>query len=449
MEIRDDYKFLRIQDAFKALHLHVNLIGVIVELDFSTGSDFSCSLKIVDPWHSGSALPVKFVARTIRSLPRVESIGDIILLSRVKIVLINRKITALCNETSSSTFSLFNGEHGVDFIPYQSSPKFLMREQDKSFLSTLREWMVSYKFEDGSCSFTSLKDIKEGECSNLSCQIVHISKVYKDRWYIYVWDGTELPPCNILVKSERPPLCVEPEMLPTYMLRKFPTFGSVLRIIVDRVSEKQAIHCLQPGQHVKFLNIFFQVNMGLWNATFTPSTKMQYTMSRERQPFSPQRMWGEKLSSRWNPIARSISRSHSGVAHEDAPFVSLMDILTHHNVTAKFRCVVRFIQVYPPDVRKLRDSNGKFKLLAVLEDATARIHASVYADEGEKFFGCEDSNEEAIGKKLNRLLGGEEVEQVPRNPPWVQCCLFSFYKHKMDQWGSRRYRIFDTWINSS
>jgi hypothetical protein len=114
-ERRDDYKFLRIQDAFKALHLHVNLIGVIVELGFSNGSgivilsqnpfllfhfiiasffhtsdcskfvaDCSCTLKIVDPWYSGSGLPVKFVARTIRDLPRVESIGDIILLSRVK-----------------------------------------------------------------------------------------------------------------------------------------------------------------------------------------------------------------------------------------------------------------------------------------------------------------------------------------------------------------------------
>nr|ACJ49156.1 protection of telomeres 1b protein [Arabidopsis lyrata] len=448
-ETKDDYKFLRIQDAFKALHLHVNLIGVIVELDFPTASDCSCTLKIVDPWHSESGLSVKFVAR---ALPRVESVGDIILLSRVKIVLINRKITALCNETSSSTFALFNGKHGVDFIPYQSSPKFMIREQDHNLLSNLREWMITYKFQDGSCCFTSLKDIKEGECSNLSCLIVHISKVYKDRWYIYVWDGTEMPPCNISVKSERLPLCVEPEMLPTYMLRKFPTFGSVLRVIVERVSEKQAIHCLQPGQHVKLLNLFFQVNMGLWNATFTPSTKMQYTMNREMLAFSPQRLCGEKFSSRWNPIARCISRSHSGitgVAHEDVPFVTLMDILTYHNVTAKFRCVVRFIQVYPRDVRKLHDSNGNIRLLAILEDATARIHASLYANEGEKFFGCEQSDEEAIVKKLNKLLGGEEMEQVPRNPPWVQCCLISFYKDKMDQWGSRRFRIFDTWINAS
>lgn len=78
-------------------------------------------------------------------------------------------------------------------------------------------------------------------------------------------------------------------MLPTHVLRNFPTFGSVLRIIVDNVAEKQAIQCLRPGQHVKFLNLFFQINLGLWNAAFSPSTKMQYTMSREMQSFTPQR----------------------------------------------------------------------------------------------------------------------------------------------------------------
>ncbi|RID42723.1 hypothetical protein BRARA_J02588 [Brassica rapa] len=450
MEIRDDYKFLRVEDAFKALHLNISLIGVIVELDFPTASDCSCTLRIIDPWHSGSGLPVKFIARTNRALPRVESIGDIIFLSNVKIVLVNRKITALCNETSSS-FALFNGEHGEGFVPYQSSPKFRIREQDKSFLSNLREWMITYKFEDGSCCFTSLKDIKEGEYLNLNCQIVHVSKDDKDRCYIFVWDGTEMPPCSFVVKSERLPLCVEPEMLPTHVLRTFPTFGSVLRIIVENVTEKQAI---QPGQHVKFLNLFLQVNMGLWSATFSPSTKMQYTMSRETQSFSPQRlkMCREKFSSRWNPITRCISSpSHSGitgVAHEDAPFVTLMDMLTYSNVTAKFRCVVRFIQVFPRDVRNFHDLNGKFKLLAILEDATARIHASLYADEGDKFFGCDPSDEEALIKKLNKLLGGDRINEAPRNPPWVQCCLFSYYRVKNDQWGSRRFRIFDTWINA-
>ncbi|CAN8298382.1 unnamed protein product [Cochlearia groenlandica] len=478
MEIRDDYKFLRIEDAFKALHLKVNLVGVIVELGFNTASGIlklletfsrfqisiasfirflkilfsycSYTLKITDPWHSGSGLTVKFIALTIQSLPRVESIGDIISLSRVKIVLVNRKITAICNEASLSSFGIFDVKHGDGFVPYQSSPKFHMREDDKRFVSSLREWMLTYKFEDGSCCYTSLKDIKEGEYSNISCQIVHISKDHKDRWYIFVWDGTEMPPCNIVVKSERLPLCVEPEMLPTLVLRKFPTFGSVLRIVVDKVSDKLGIHCLEPGQHTKLVNLFFQVNMGLWNATFTPSTKMQYT-SREIQAFKPQRMCVEKFSSTWNTISRCISPSHSGitgVAHEDAPFVTLMDILTYRNVTAKFKCVVRFIQVSPQDSRKLRDFNGNIKLMATLEDATARIRASLCANEGDKFFGCDQSDEECLVKKLNKLLGGEEeMEQETRNPPRVQCCLFSYYKNKKDQWGSRRFRIFDTWIS--
>lgn len=118
------------------------------------------------------------------------------LLLKTQIVLVSRKITALCNETSSS-FALFNGEHGEGFVPYQSSPKFRIRDQDKSFLSNLREWMITYKFDDGkalfiedsicnwlifflfilllfmvgSCCFTSLKDIKEGEHLNLNCQV--------------------------------------------------------------------------------------------------------------------------------------------------------------------------------------------------------------------------------------------------------------------------------------
>lgn len=36
--------------------------------------------------------------------------------------------------------------------------------------------------------------------SLLPLKIVHISKDDKDRWHIFVWDGTEMPPCNISVK---------------------------------------------------------------------------------------------------------------------------------------------------------------------------------------------------------------------------------------------------------
>jgi hypothetical protein len=55
-----------------------------------------------------------------------------------------------------------------------------------------------------------------------------------------------------------------------------------------------------------------------------------------------------------------------------------------------------------------------------------------------------------LKRKLNKLLGvaisddGKEIKDAPRNPPWVQCCLKSYYLDKNDKWGSRHYRIFDT-----
>ncbi|XP_010557999.2 PREDICTED: protection of telomeres protein 1b [Tarenaya hassleriana] len=458
IEMKDDYKFLRIIDAYKTLHLRVNLVGVIVELGFPNGSGCSCAIKIVDPWSSGFSLPVQFLARTIQSLPRVELIGDIVLLSRVKMMLINGKMTAVFHETLSS-FALFKGKGDGCFFPYQSSPKFQMREEDKNFISNLREWEITYKLKEGSGCFTFLKDVKEGECSNLSVWIVHISKEDKDRWFIFIWDGTDLPPCSISTKACRVPLHVEPEKLSTNVLREFPTVGSVLRVEVGEASDKQAIHCLKPGQHLKFLNLLFRVDSGLWSGILTQFTKMQYAMNPEMQTFKHQ---SQDL---WRKIC--IGPPHSGitgVAHEDAPFVTLMDVLTYHKVTAKFRCVVRVVAAYPWNVEKFRDSEGKYKVLFILEDATARISASLYADEGvntstavsmlmhirERFFGG-DLADGAIAEKLNRLTGRPETdsEDAERNSPWVQCCLFSYYKDKKDRWGSRRFRIFRTWIITS
>lgn len=65
------------------------------------------------------------------------------------------------------------------------------------------------------------------------------------------------------------------------------------------------------------------------------------------------------------------------------------------------------------------------------------------------FFGDVQSVD-MLTTKLNKLLGvGNEdgmlqVENVTRNPPWIQCCLFSYYTDGSDVWGTRTYRIFDT-----
>lgn len=69
----------------------------------------------------------------------------------------------------------------------------------------------------------------------------------------------------------------------------------------------------------------------------------------------------------------------------------------------------------------------------------------------EKLFGGYPSVD-VLKRKINKLLGvavsdGQEIKDAPRNPPWVQCCLKSYYIDRNDIWGSRQYRIFDTKIS--
>jgi len=84
-----------------------------------------------------------------------------------------------------------------------------------------------------------------------------------------------------------------------------------------------------------------------------------------------------------------------------------------------------------------------------LEDPTARIHAYVHKNYLVQFFGG-FLTEEAITKKMNKLLGipepedSEEGAPLTRNPPWIWCCLTSFYMDKNNPWDSRKYRIFAT-----
>lgn len=48
----------------------------------------------------------------------------------------------------------------------------------------------------------------------------------------------------------------------------------------------------------------------------------------------------------------------------------------------------------------------------------------------------------ALKRKVDRLLGVNE--NGPPNPPWVTCCLMSYYLDKEHPQESRRYRIFGT-----
>jgi len=149
------------------------------------------------------------------------------------------------------------------------------------------------------------------------------------------------------------------------------------------------------------------------------------------------------------PMA-SFPSNIADVEYEKAGYSTLMESLTHHEVTHKLKTLVRVVAAYPCRASELRLLSTRKYIRLTLEDPTARIHAHVYKDNVVKFFGgC--LTEEVVIKKMNKLLGmpeseDEEVALLTRNPPWIWCCLISYYRDKNDRWGSKRYQIYATTI---
>uniref|UniRef100_A0A1D1XEA0 Protection of telomeres protein 1a n=1 Tax=Anthurium amnicola TaxID=1678845 RepID=A0A1D1XEA0_9ARAE len=129
---------------------------------------------------------------------------------------------------------------------------------------------------------------------------------------------------------------------------------------------------------------------------------------------------------------------------------TLMDSLTYPEVTHKCKCIVRVVAACPWRAENLYSlMQGQFRVRLTLEDPTARVHAYICGEDGMNFFGGHPSVEE-LDRKMNKLLGItgsvsiEEGSCSPRDPPWVHCCLKSYYVDKSSPWQNRRYRIFGT-----
>ncbi|XP_015882718.3 protection of telomeres protein 1a isoform X3 [Ziziphus jujuba] len=367
MRGRDDYKFLEIRDAIASINQKVSLIGVIAEFDFpkkTKGTDFLCTVKIVDESHQDPGLQVRVFEENEEKLPHIASTGDIIQFNHVVMKTHHGDLFAVFNKKISS-FALYDGKDSDNFLPYQVSPKFQRRDLDAKFITGLRKWVVNFQIDGGSDDFSLLREIKEGERVNVVCKIVHVCEVDKDKWMAFVWDGTD----------------TRPACIPT-------------RIYDLRLSSRSLLARLP----------FFSF-----------------------------------------PCTSRITE----VGHKDVPCVTLMDVLTYSEVTAKFMCVVRVVAVLPWQPEDFYFC-GTYRIRLTLEDPTARIYAYLYAEDGEKFFGGYPTAD-VLTRKRNVLLGmtaaddnGKETEGAARNPPWIHCCLKSYYLTKSDPWGSRHYRIFGT-----
>ncbi|KAL5544938.1 hypothetical protein UlMin_008722 [Ulmus minor] len=455
---RDDYKFLEIRDAIASINQKVNLIGVVIEYGLpkqTRGTDCHCTLKIADESYQHPGISVNVFAGSFDMLPRVASLGDIIQLSHVVMKSHGSEVFAVFNK-KFSTFALYNGKEDEHPLPYQTYPKFRPRELDKKFVTGLRNWLVHLHLDGDSTNFLFVRDLKEGKSIDLFCKILHLCEDAKGEWMAFVWDGTDARP-NVLstrLEDEREnplPLHLESFPLPRNVLCNFPVVGTVLRVVFDQGFKRHLLHLLNAGQWVKLINVFCEVQAGLWRGVLTPVTKLRYTPSWDNLVLERQRLFDKRLSLQWgrNPFWSFPWTSRvTEVDCDDAPFATLMEALTYPEVTAKFRCVVRVLAAFPWKAKDFCCSRGIYRIRLTLEDPTARIHAYLYAEDGEKFFGGHPSVD-VLTSKRNALLGitandDKEINGAARNPPWVQCCLKSYYLTKSDIWGSRHFRIFGT-----
>lgn len=66
----------------------------------------------------------------------------------------NKQAYALFNKKFSS-FALYDGKGGEDFLPYQVSSRFFVRDQDKRIIATVRKWLLNFQFKEGMLQNTS------------------------------------------------------------------------------------------------------------------------------------------------------------------------------------------------------------------------------------------------------------------------------------------------------
>ncbi|KAK9136556.1 hypothetical protein Sjap_007150 [Stephania japonica] len=457
----DDYKILPLKDAVLCPRQRVNLLGVVTEIGLprkTKGTDYVCTLKIVDETYQNPELPVNIFSLRPEKLPKVRAVGDLVQLSGVEMRLFEGKPYALF-EKKYSSFALYEGKTSINVPPYQASSKFNRTDYviGKDFIELLRVWWINFWLNAGVNEYLlSLKEIKEDKFFDLICKVILVYNVSENEHVLFVWDGTDCPPLRIpnkLKDEEQNPLPLQLEpCLSRDNLCKFPFESTVFRVVVKGEHRNCDLSLLRSGQWVKFQNIVSKVQSGLWYGAFASISRVSLLSDEDNVVLLRLRDYEERKSSR---VQLSTFLNPSPVTdtdYGDVPCTTLMSLLTHSKVIAKFKCVVRVVAIHPWRVEDFHSPvTHNYVLRLTLEDATARLHAFVFSEDGEKFFQGHPSNEELIVKR-DRLLGitvndcGVGNRPTSRNPPWVQCCIKSYYHRKDDPWGSRQYRIFGTTI---
>ncbi|XP_023641423.1 protection of telomeres protein 1a isoform X1 [Capsella rubella] len=461
---RDSFKLIKIKEAFNLINQHVTLIGVVLESrepKQCRNNDWICTLRVLDDTCPSPGLTVNVFSKTAEELPQIKNHDDMVLFTRIKMQTFDsgRRVNAACDKRVAS-FALFEGSTGKDLVCYQCSSNFY---EDvalyKSSMDDLRKVFPNCSEADNALqssiyrkaprpqeNLTFLREIKKGKCFDLLCRILHADEEMST---VFVWDGTDAPPASILAKGIEEDKAFSSLSVNTFLSRdtllSFPTVGTILRVSLSN----HLFHQVKPGDWVKLYHLLCEVDKGSWVGKVTNSTKVHLAQD-DRLVEKIMRIYDKRISSKLGHIPFWSFPSPPGLTVTDdqcAPFLSLMDIITFPKVTCKYRCIVRVVAVYPWQVEDYcSDKDRRHRVLLTLEDPTATLDAFLCDKESEYFWGLGFQHTRILRKKRNRLLGISENSNfvTPRNPPWIECCIFSYYTNKADPWNTRLYRIFGT-----
>ncbi|XP_018455527.2 protection of telomeres protein 1a isoform X1 [Raphanus sativus] len=461
METESQFKPVKLKDATNLINQQVNLLGIVIELrqpKQCSNKNWVCTLHIIDDSYPRPGLTVNVFSNNREELPK--HYGMMILLLNVKMQSFDggRRVNAACKQRSSS-FALFQRRSGDgDFVCWQSSSNFDGEERYESSIIELGKVFAltgifdqasqisPYKPEPAQPPpvFSFLREINDGNRFNLVCKVLHVDE---DTNTIFVWDGTDAPPASIGFEDKPVSNLSVHTLLSRDILRSFPTVGTILRV---SLSNHHLFHgVVKPGDWVKLcLLLLCVVDKGSWIGKVTGSTTVVTLAQDDHLVEKIMRIYEKRITSKMGHIPFWSFPSPPGLTGTDAdqvPFVTLMDIITFPKVTYKYRCIVRVVFAFPSQVE---DENGHYRVLLTLEDPTAALEAFLCDEEAEHFWGVGlQQNTEMLRKKWNQLLGitrESSASLATRHPPWIECCIFSYYTSKADPWRTRSYKVFGT-----
>ncbi|MCO5581580.1 hypothetical protein L7F22_035468 [Adiantum nelumboides] len=404
---------------------------------------------------------------------------------------------AVAKVKHGASFLVFDGKDGLGHTPYQvSSHNYTLQDHDCQIIDLLRSWSRSQPLNSGSSDYlVTISGIKEGSYFDLCCKIMAVYHQESSHVIIlYVWDGTDAPPAYLAVSSatqgrdgnnQDPVAESRPEGLPPISreaVSTFPPLGTVLPVIPDIPIEELPLQLPTPGSWIKFRNLTCRIRNGIYEAVFVHESKISFLPPTSDLAAKCERNFQERTHDESGCLPQWASKPLHSITvtdYEHISFSTLRQILNHQQVTFKFRCLVRVISIFPSAIEEfcVQQSSSTFpsmlpnwqegppkagymyRLRLTLEDPTARINAYLCDVDAEHFFNGHPATDlhnasatkGALQRKVQELLGLEEYSSygssksdIRYNPPWIKCCLKSYYLQKENPWETRRYKIFGT-----